>query len=463
MRLKFFVLSCLALSVFSCKTQFNANKPKEDYVAPSIEKKPSSIAMTIDLDIPALEKSINNSLKGLIYEDNNLDDDNLLIKVWKQQDIHFTIVGNKINCTVPLKIWIKAGFKKEVLGVNLENYAEANGAINVNLSSAFTLEKEWKITTITTINQYNWTEKPCVNVIGCNLPIGAITDIALNQFKNKISSSIDKAIAAKANIKQTISDTWSKIQDPILVNKDYGVWLSIEPKEILSTPIVGTGNKLLFNLGINTFIETTVGEAPSPNAAKTPLANYKMVNKLTPNFNISTNVSISHQKITDIVSQQLVGKEFTEGKKKIKINSIKIYGGENGMLVVETNVSGSANGTIYCIGKLAFDNETKVLSVTDFDFDLSTRSALLKSANWLLHKNFLNMIQPMLSISLKDQITQMLASSNAMLKNYQIQKGVSLKGNLNSVIFDKIYITKDALIVNGNINGSVKIEVGELF
>lgn len=463
MKLKVVVFSVLAISLFSCKTQFNANRPKEAYIASKVEKTLSNIGLSIDLDIPSLQKSLNNSLKGLIYEDNNLADDNLLIKIWKTQDFHFSVVGNKINYTVPLKIWVKTGYKKEVFGINLEQYAEANGAINVNLSSTFNLEKEWKITTSTSILNYNWIEKPKINVAGYNLPITHIADIALKAFKNKISHSIDKAIAEKSDIKKTMTDTWSKIQDPIVVNNDYNVSIAIEPIEIYSTPIVGNGNKLHFNLGMNTFIETTVGTtAPNQNSIKTTLPNYKTVNKLTPNFTISTNVRISHQKITEIASKELVGKEFSEGKKKIIINSLNIFGGENGLLVVETKVSGSANGTIYCVGKLAFNNETKMLSVTDFDFDLSTRNALLKSANWLLHKNFLKMVQPMLSVSLKDQISQMLTSSNALLKNYQIQKGVSLKGNLNSVVFDKITISKEALIVSGKMDGNLRIELSDL-
>lgn len=463
MKHKVLVFSALALSLFSCKTQFNADRPKEEYIAPKVEKTLSNIGLSIDMDIPSLEKSLNNSLTGLIYEDNNLADDNMLIKVWKTKDFHFTVVGNKINYSVPLKIWVKTGYKKEVLGINLEQYVETNGAINVNLSSTFNLEKDWKISTLTGITNYNWTEKPNVNIAGLNLPVTYIADIALKAFKNKISNSIDKAIAEKADIKKTMTETWSKIQTPIQVNKDYNVWIAIEPKEILSTPIVGNGNKLLFNLGMNAFIESTVGQTPKANAVKIPLANYKTVNKLTPNFVINTNVSISHQKITEIADKELVGKEFAEGKKKVIINSIKIFGGENGLLVVETNVSGSANGTIYCVGKLAFDNETKVLRITDFDFDLNTRNALIKSANWLLHKNFLKMIEPNLSISLENEISNLLQSSNNFLKNYQIQKGVSLKGNLNNVLFDKITITKDALIVTGNINGNVRIELGDLF
>jgi len=75
----------------------------------------------------------------------------------------------------------------------------------------------------------------------------------------------------------------------------------------------------------------------------------------------------------------------------------------------------------------------------------------------------LKKIEPMLNISLKDQMGTMISSGNSFLKNYQIQKGVSLNGNLKNVSFNKITITKDAIVVNGEVSGNVKIAVGELF
>jgi len=456
-------LSQLALLcfLFSCKTQLSTLKPDENYIAPAMNTKPSTIAMGIDLDIPQLEKGINNSFKGTIYEDNNIEDDNVMVKVIKQQDIRFSVVGSTIKCNLPLKIWVRYRYKKTVLGVPVSTDYEATGAMNIDVSSAFSLTKDWKIATATTIGKYVWTETPKINAAGINIPVTFVADMAIKSLKGKISSSIDKSISDNFNLRSTMEQTWNVMQNPINVNKDYDVWLKINPVALYSTPIVGVGNKISFKLGMNSLIETSVGSALTAPATKTKLPDYQMVNAIKPEFQINTNINVSFDKITELAQKYVVGQEFKEGRKHVKITSITMFGqGEN--IVVVINVEGSANGTVYCIGKLQYDNQTQALKITDFDFEMKTRNALLKSANWLLHKNFLKMIEPMLTISLKDQMQGAITSSNSFLKSYQIRKGATLNGNLNQITLDKITITPHSIILGGAASGSLKIELGDL-
>jgi len=457
------ILSSLALFgfLFSCKTQLTTVKPTESYLAPVIENKPSTIALAIDLDVPELEKGLNNTFKGVIYEDNNITDDNLMVKVTKQQDIHFSVVGNTINGTLPLKIWVKYRYQKTVLGVTVNSDYEATGAMNIDASSVFSLTKDWRITTATTIGKYVWTEAPKINAIGMNIPVTFIADMAIKSLKGKITSAIDKSIAEDLNLRNTMEQTWNTLQTPVNINTEHNVWLKINPLSIYSSPIVGTGKKLSFNLGINTMIETSVGSALEPAPTKTKLPDYQTINAVKPEFLINTNINVSYQKITDIAQKYVVGQEFKDGKKHVTIKNINMFG-KGDTLVVVIDVEGSANGTIYCVGKLQFDAETEALKITNFDFEVKTRNALLKTANWLMHKSFLKMVEPMLTIPVKDQMQGALTAGNDFMKGYQIRKGVMLKGSLNKVLLDKITITPQAIVIGGNISGSMKIELGDL-
>jgi len=456
-----FQLALIAI-LFSCKTQLSTIKPDENYVPATIENKPSTIALAIELDILQLEKSINNTIKGTIYEDNNIDDDNLMVKVIKQQDIHFGVVGNTINCSLPLKIWVKYRLKRTVLGVTVNSDYEATGAMTLDVSSVFNLSKDWKVNTTTTIGKYQWTEKPTINAVGMSIPVSFVADMAIKSLKSKISASVDKAITDNVNIRNPMEQTWNLMQNPVNVNKDYDLWLKVNPLAIYSTPIIGKGNKISFNMGINTIIETSVGSALTAAPTKTKLPDYQISNEVKPEFLINTNINVSFQKITDIAQKYIVGKEYKEGKKHIKIDKVTMFG-KGDTLVVVIDVEGSANGTIYCVGKLQYDATAQALTITNFDFEMKTRNALLKSANWLMHKSFLKMIEPMLTIPLKDQMQGALTAGNSFMKGYQIRKGVTLKGNLNNVLFDKITITPQSIIIGGTISGSMKIELGELF
>ena len=455
----FFLFFVLLLTACG-SSQLLIDKPTENYIPPTTENKISTIGISLDINVQDLEKSINGYLKNIIYDDNNLADDNLRLKVWKQQDIHFTISGNKINCNIPLKIWVETGFKKTILGATIQQYYQATGGITIDLSSTYQLQNDWKIVTSTKISNYTWTQKPTVKIAGIEMPVTMIANLTLKALQQKINKSIDEAIAKNMDVRQIMSKTWSLAQKPIQVNKDYDVWLKVTPKSILSTPMIATGSHVNFNLGMNAQIETSVGSQIKNNGINN-LPDYQYVSAIKPEFNLLLNVNLDYKELTDIASKQIVGRTFNQGSKHITIDKVKFYG-HNDLLVVETHVVGSANGTVYCVGKLAFDNVNQTLSVTNFDFDMKTKNVLIKSANWLMHNRFLKMIEPYLTISMKDQINEIVNSSNKMLANYELMKGITLNGKLEKNSFDAITITPTAIIVSGQLTGNLKLKVNQL-
>jgi len=455
------VVAVLPLLLASCATnRLNIEKPKESYVEPSFEEKMSTIGMSLDIDMPSLEKSINALLPSLLYEDNDMENNNMMIKVWKTQNIRFSVSGNKISCTLPLKIWVQTGFKKTVLGITAQQYYQANGAITVKLSTSFQLLNDWKLVTYTTLDSYSWTEKPTINVAGFAMPVTTIADLTINAMKKTINSSINEAVEKNLDVKSIMEEAWKKSQEPVLIDKEYDAWLKISPEKIYSTTITNTGNSININLGMDAVIEASIGKKPAT-PRRVLLPNYQQVTQIKPNFNIGLNVEVEMKKLKEIVQKEIIGKTFEQGRNKIIINEIDIYG-HDGFLVVGVNVIGSVKGTIYCVGKLYFDNEVQSLRITDFDFDVKTKNALVKSANWLLHKKFLSLIEPYLTVPLKKEIDEVMQSSNTMLDNYTITKGVSLKGKINSVTFNNIDITNSSVIIRGKLKGNLKLFVNQL-
>ncbi|MCL2131177.1 MAG: DUF4403 family protein [Lentimicrobiaceae bacterium] len=456
-------VAVIAFSLFaaSCSTsRLNVEKPKENYIEPAIEEKMSTIGMSLDIDMPSLEKSINALLPSLLYEENSLEENNLMLKVWKTQNIRFSINGNKLSCTLPLKIWAQTGFKKTVLGVTAQQYYQANGAITVKLTTSFQLLNDWKLATYTSLDSYTWTEKPTIKVAGFAMPVTTIADIVINSMKNTINSSINKAVAENLDIKSIMEEAWKKAQEPVLIDSEYDAWLKISPENVYSTNISNSGNNINIHLGMDAVIEANVGKKPAV-SKRVPLPNYKQVSQIKPNFNIRLNVDVDMKKLKEIAQKEIVGKTFEQGRKKVIINDLDIYGHDD-FLVIAVHVLGAVKGSVYCVGKLYFDNEVQSLRITDFDFDMKTKNALAKTANWLLHKKFLSLIEPYLTIPLKKEISEVMQSSNEMLSNYAVMKGVSLKGKINSVTFDRIDITSSSVIIRGNLKGNLNLSINQL-
>jgi hypothetical protein len=93
----------------------NPEGPIENYLQDSVlvQKIPSNISIPFDIAMSDIEKQINATVAGLIYEDNSYTDDNndnFKCKVWKKSNIIVTSANNDIfDFSVPIKVWVEKG------------------------------------------------------------------------------------------------------------------------------------------------------------------------------------------------------------------------------------------------------------------------------------------------------------------------------------------------------------------
>lgn len=100
-------------TVFGQKSMPEA--PVENYLQDTVlvQKIPSTISIPFDIAMSDIEKQINSTVNGLIYEDNSYTDDsndNFKCKVWKKSNILITAATNDVfDFTVPIKVWAEKG------------------------------------------------------------------------------------------------------------------------------------------------------------------------------------------------------------------------------------------------------------------------------------------------------------------------------------------------------------------
>ena len=280
--LQVILILCVLLIVSSCKT-IKPDRPAESYTGEKIELQPSLINVPLDMNISDLETLLNKQLNGLIYESDNIDKDNYAVKAWKKENIKIGLDGNTLAYRIPLKLWIKAGFKVSKFGFGISDYHEINAEIALNFKTALTLNPDWTVTSITTTDGYEWLSTPVVKVGPVDIPITFIADRILKSNQKTINSAIDKAVQEKLELKKYMQDAWITLQKPVKVNDEYNIWLRVTPQDIQSTPISGKAGKLRHIIGIKSITEAFIGGEP----AYTPnnkLPNLKIQNTLNDDF-----------------------------------------------------------------------------------------------------------------------------------------------------------------------------------
>lgn len=457
---KIYIVIIIALFTFNrCKT-IKTEKPREVYIPSDYTPKSSNINLPIDIDIKKIEQSVNEKFNGLIYEDNNFEDDNLELKLWKNKKFAFSLSGTQIQYRLPLKIWSKFGWKIEKLGISISDNYEVEGEILLKYKTNISITKEWKIQTNTIAEGYEWITKPSLNALGVKIPISNIASIALTSCSSMLNKQIDKTISQSVPLKELVEDAWINVQNPFNINTDYDVWVKISPNDISIVPIKSSKNILTITLGIKSIVESFIGHKPETKINKT-LPNLIFLQKLDDRFVLNFTTDITFDKIGEIAKKELIGKEFSQGKKKVIIKNLDVYGSEGKMMFM-AEILGSIKGTVYFTGVPTFNKENNSVEIVNIDFDLKTKNVLLKSANWLLHGTFLKLIEPNLKFPLDEQIKDIKTTVNKEMTKYQIVEGIVLSGIVSDIVVDEFVLVKGALKLIAHVEGKLNIKIEDI-
>jgi hypothetical protein len=179
-------------------------------------------------------------------------------------------------------------------------------------------------------------------------------------------------------------------------------------------------------------------------------------------FTIFLDAVLNYDSLTGLLNSNLSGKQFDLGKGPVKktfiINDCKLSVSGEGKFIIRVNFSGTNEGTIYFVGKPVYDNETHIIEAKDIDFDLRSKNALLKAADWLFNKRIANEIAKYTRFDLSSYIDSAKVNINKQL-NREWVKGIRSYGSMNDIKLIGIYPMKDQLIIRSSCTGDLSIKV----
>jgi Domain of unknown function (DUF4403) len=463
----FFSLLMIFLINSSCgsKKQLNTLKPEpEAAITPLVyELDPSFINVPVSIKLLDIENQTNAILKGLIYENKDIEDDDIEIRVWKQAPI--TIKQDKasnnqrIKTTLPLKAVIKYRIGTQTMGVNLYKTSEFNLNGVVTLSSDIGLSN-WKLKSKTSITDLQWKESPSMVVYGKNVPVTYLVNPAIKLFRANIEKSIDESIQASMDFKPNVLNAIEKLTVPFKMNEDYESWLRLVPIEIYSTDAQLKNDNVLLQMGMKCQMETVIGQQPeskfdAKNILLRPVTD--MPNHVTSNI-----IAIStYEDASKIMTKNFSGQEFSSGSKKVTVNKVDIWHKDNN-LVIALDLQGSVNGTIYLSGMPQYDAVNKEIYFYKLDYVLDTKNKLLRTANWLAKGLILKRIQDYCKYSIQSNLDEGKQTMLGYLTNYSPVPGVFVNGTMKDIEFEKIQLTNTAILAFLKVKGNISVTVDGL-
>ena len=459
----FFLTSVIVVFFFSCKTRIENTLPEAENIPPAkIEKTQSTINLPIDIPIKALEEEINRQFQGLIYEDTSFnipDKDDVMVKIWKTRNIKIQGYNEFIKYDVPLKIWANYRWKACDFCPSVEK--ETTFDIVVSFTSKLKVQPDWKFTTQTIPSGFTFETTPKLDFGIVSIPITAIVEPIVKEQLADVTKTIDKKVAANFDFSKQIDSIWRVMYVPQLVDSAYNAWLKITPVDVYLSPIRGNNERIKIVAGFKGLFEIIIGNKPE-NSEYKKLPQIKYNESPEKNFNFFLESFIDFESATKIARAHLKDTvlELTANK-KVKIDDISFMGLGN-KVYTRVDLSKSINGTIYFIGTPAYDKEKSLIYFKDFDYDLKTRNALFKSANWLLHGALKNKIEKEFNYSMADNLKASKKTISDLLTNYEYDNLFTFKGKLDQLDIYDIIVEETGLRIIINCSGKSEIKINSL-
>jgi Domain of unknown function (DUF4403) len=454
-RISVFSLIFLTTACGSVKNQ--PQRPMETYQQ-AVELPPSVSTVSIPVRLKAadIERALNNKMNGVIYDDSNLDDDGMMMKATKSQNITIRLEGLQMTYRVPLKLWV---FKK-IIG---SRGIESEGEIALTFKTTLNIKPDWSVEPRTELASYDWLRNMVVKTGLGNIDVKYIANIIIDRSKSTLSGAIDQQLKNQLQIKTNLDEAWKMMQNPVSMNSSYGTWwIKLTPQRVAMTPLRSTGNAIESVITAESFVEVVAGNQQPAFRPNTVLPAFQLNNSVISNdFNVNLTTDISIKEAEQMAKNFVKGQTFNPGGKTIRVEDIQMFG-QNDKIVVNTKFSGDYTGSLYLIGRPIFNPKKNTIEMEDLDYDLETKSFLMRSATWLFDKTILKKIKESCVFPLDENVKYFKTMMNDQLKNYKFNNNVSLNGSVDDIKVEKILLTQGNIKAYISSKGKLLLDVNGL-
>ncbi|MGL5429118.1 MAG: DUF4403 family protein [Cetobacterium sp.] len=379
--------------------------------------------------------------------------------------IVFNANGQEVGATTNIDGQFKASWNRDKQGTEMK----LNGTAGIK--SIVSVSPDWKLVA---------NSSPFLNISNDNIPL----DLNLYGLKFKtdinIGSSLEKSISSKLqkatkeidskiesfNLREIIEKYWSNLKEPILVNKDYNLWLTINPKSARYSDLISFNEDLGIKVGADANLHLYIGEKPAnQNLNSLPEMNFGFVDD---SFNINLPISTTYNNLNDMINKNIVDKEF-DLYSGIKYSAQNVaLSSDNSNLNFETNfklsVFGFLNPTGVIKGSLKpnFNKENGVFVGENFDYSLESNSIILNVINKIFKRSIKNsIIKNYLSFDPNKEIELAKVFIQSKVNDIELDKNIHLQSEINTFKLVDLKVDTNVISLTVNTTGKSTIQITE--
>lgn len=462
------LFALLLVLISSCSKKITAEKPVLTQTTFNLDSLPvSEINVPIQINLKPIyamaEKSVDTSFTSPKYPDDWVYDgcDTRYKYVFRRSPLQMKTAGTTMTLGFTGYYKIVGSTRVCVSGTAISpwtppcrcGFNEPERRVNVSFTNSLLVLPDYKVKLNIKRNEPQPLDKCEVCFWGQDITKQVLKGLTTELDASK--AELDKKYGT-IDLKPKFQQVWDQL------NRVYDLfgmgWLQINPQRIRINSIFAKNDSLNVNLGLT---------ARPIISFEKPIAQSSWVPNITdnsnkPGFSIFLDAMLDYDSLSHLLSMQVAGKEFDLNKgpvkKKFIFKDCKLYGNGNEKLIIKVNFTGTDEGTLYLIGKPVYDHATKMLEIKEIDFDIKSKDALLKAADWLFNKKITAEISRYAKYNLAAYADSAKVQINQQL-NRELMKGIYSRGNINDLKIVGIYPTNKHLVIRSNCSGNLSVKV----
>ena len=368
-----------------------------------------------------------------------------------------------LSIIVPFQFHGWARVSKKILGRVIQKHEDIEGAATASLTLTPTLNRDWRITAKT--NSDISIQKAEIEILGITISVRRIlTELVREAVLPKLEDLIIRYIT-NVDVKTRVAGLWTKLYEPIVLNQEPPIALTVEPLEILAQQLSSDGQALSLNFGIETYIQANMGNVSTNSSQNTitELPDIRFVDMLESGYHIVAPIEMTYTAVENLAKPHVEKQHKLKGIDTLVENLILYGSGTQLVAGIQFRMpSLGAKGQLYLLGTPIYDATSMSVSVAEFDYALTTRNLLLdiaQAAGEGFFPHLRTTVEEKLVFPLEDQLTTLRERLADVIAERPIGSYVVLRGTVNTITPEALYLTQTGVRIPFRLQGDLACEV----
>ena len=269
-----------------------------------------------------------------------------------------------------------------------------------------------------------------------------------------LRQQIDSVIPSVGDLRPAAESLWRVMQQPLLLDSASSIWLVMTPETVSLMPITGSGGAASTAMVLKARPRVVVGSRPA--ATQRPLPILTLANR-SAGIHIPIEIEVPFSDLSQRATALLSGEVAGKG---IRVGEVAVWG-VGDTAVVRVGMTGKMSGSLYLLGRVAYDSAARAVLTSDLRYTLASNNAMSRVKATLGAGRIKSAIDEVTGhgrLGLGQQLDSLKSLLTRQL-NRELAPGIVLVGSVTDVRFRALYTTQTAFVLRAVLDGEAVVQV----